>query len=190
MDYSKKEFNDLKRHAWIDNDLEKKWIVAALISFLFTLSGFIYLANENGLHDHFMSWGYKDEQGFIKIYDEEIKSQYMYSFAIIFGIVVAISDKIIVKPGERVIHSLRTKGQITAFDNFVFITVYIFYEAATVLLGIATTFLFFTNLAILMAVLLGRIVGSSFVFYYIYPQKNSRKDNSAHNIAYSKHLKF
>lgn len=158
---------DLENHARGDPQKNGPWGAIAFASFAVTVGLFIALATTNGVHDHFFSFSYQDDGDFIKVYDKRIEHEGYYVLAIILGVMVALTQKIVTIPGERIMHGILEDNDANFFQ---WLKVAL-YETAGVIMAMLTTFLYFTNVAILMCVLLGRLLGLFVVYTYFYPQK-------------------
>ena len=162
---------DLENHARGDPQKNGSWGAIAFGSFAVTVGLFIALATTNGVHDHFFSFSYQDDGDFIKVYDKRIEHEGYYALAIILGVMVALTQKIVTIPGERIMHGLLEDND-AGFFQWLKIALY---ETAGVIMAMLTTFLYFTNVAILLCVLLGRLLGLFVVYTYFYPQKTKPK---------------
>lgn len=174
---------DLENHARGDPQKNGSWGAIAFGSFAVTVGLFIALATTNGVHDHFFSFSYQDDGDFIKVYDKRIEHEGYYALAIILGVMVALTQKIVTIPGERIMHGLLEDND-AGFFQWLKIALY---ETAGVIMAMLTTFLYFTNVAILLCVLLGRLLGLFVVYTYFYPQKTKPKVSQAmvqHNPMY------
>lgn len=165
---------DLENHARGDEEKNKNWGWYAFLSFTVTTGLFIALAATNGVHDHFFSFSYQDDGDFIKVYDKRIEHEGYYIMAIILGVMVALTHKIVTIPGQRIMHGL-LEDTDAGVEEWVKIALY---ETAGVIMAMLTTFLYFTNVAILMCVLAGRLLGLFVVYTYFYPQKTKTKAQS------------
>lgn len=178
--------NALEKHAmWMapqNGAKERKntqnWWIASSVGVLASFGLFVWFAATNGVHTHFTTWGYKDEDGFVHVYNKRIKSEEMYILAISLGIVVAAVEKIVIKPGQEVLHhAMIQKGEFPIGTVF-------FYETSYVLLNMVTTFFYFTNVTILLFVLLGRVLGSAFVRWLFHTATNEKIKKGIGSLAF------
>lgn len=176
----------LEKHAmWMapqNSSREKRntqnWWIASSVGVLVSFGLFVWFTAINGVHTHFTTWGYKDEDGFVHVYNKRIKSEEMYILAISLGLVVAAVEKIVIKPGQEVLHHAMIKK-----GKFPLGTV-IFYETSYVLLNMVTVFFYFTNVTILLFVLLGRVLGSASVRWLFHASTNKTISKGSGSLAF------
>ena len=141
------------------NNFTQRWLIYSVVGIAVSLGLFITFATQNGIHDHFVTAGYRDESGFVKIYDKPIKNEGMYILALFLGISVAAVEKIIIEPGRHVLHHAMVQKKLfpsTWADGLLIL----FFESSSVLMATVTTFFYFTNVFFLLCVVFGRIIGT------------------------------
>ena len=146
---------------------KRNWYVAFAFLFVLTLGLFSWLTAINGIHDHFLTFGFQDDGDFITVYDKPIDNVETYVLALFLGIIVSTAEKVIIEPGKTIIHGLLIDKNLSFYDG---VTIF-FYEAIAVILGTVTTFLYFTNVAILLCVFVGKLAGSMIIYVWLYPAK-------------------
>ena len=141
------------------------WLKASFILFCATFTIFSLLVHYNGMHQHFLSWGFHEGGDFISVYDKPIRNTNTYTLALILGVFVACTEKIL-KLGEKIVHGYMSRQGNSKDRNDFFVV--LLCESASVFIGTVTTFLYFTNIAILMCVLLGRLLGALCIYHLLH----------------------
>ena len=140
------------------------WIGMSLVIILFTI-----LASQHKFHDHFLTVAYDDYDGFINIYDEEVENSTVYALALVLGVIVAMVQKIYLDPGKDVLHHIMIQNR-----DWKWMGTMVLYETSSVLVSMITTFFYFTNVGILLCVLLGRIVGAVVVAFGLHSEDGEK----------------
>jgi hypothetical protein len=147
-----------------------RWLLYSVIGIMATLALFVSFAVENGVHDHFVTPGFRDGSGVVKIYDKPIKNEGMYILALLLGVTVAAVEKIIIEPGKHVLHHAMVQKRYfpsTWSDSLLVL----FFETSSVLMATVTTFFYFTNVFFLLCVVLGRMIGTLVVSSKLHAQE-------------------
>lgn len=156
----------------------KNWWIASSVGVSASLALFVWFSVSNGVHSHFTTWGYKDDEGFVKVYNKQIKNEEMYILAIFLGIVVSAVEKIVLEPGKEVLrHAMIQKREFP-------VGTVLFYESSYVLLNMVTTFFYFTNVLILLFVLFGRVLGSALVRWLFHSDINGSMKKGIGSLAF------
>lgn len=169
-----KRLAKLERHAlWLlPNEAREKarfhrWSMYSWIGMSLVVALFAALASQHKFHNHFLSIEYKDDDGFISIYDEEVENRTVYALALVLGVVVAVVQKVYLDPGREVMHHIMIQSR-----DWKWLVTMLLHETSSVLVSMITTFFYFTNIAILLCVLLGRILGSLVVAFGLHMNEN------------------
>ena len=158
-----KRIKTLEFHANGNEEKYRRWAISAALSFIASIGLFIWFISINGVHDHFLTFEFDDGGDFISVYDKPISSFGHYVMALALGVSVSFTEKILTIPGQKVMHSFMEKN----FNLGSFLGISLF-ETANVAMAMMTTFLYFTNVAILLCVLFGRMIGILIVHRFFY----------------------
>lgn len=157
-----------------------QWLCA--LGMLVVIALFAALASLHRFHDLFWDWRFRDDANdTISIYNEEVESWAVYGVALALGFAVAFVDKIVVEPGQRVIHHDMVERNHAWFIKMVL------YEASCVIMSMITTYFYFTNVLILGTVLVGRVAGAVCVAVFLHAP---RSDSSVQGTGAASRLGF